>query len=202
MSRESRGVMLRSMQQAQRGAAARAGGKEGKRALGPRAREAITAAHRSAAEGAHAAAAEAFTSLAGIAGDRGLHAVGSFFAVQAAQAQLAAGSTAQAIDAARIGIALAETVSNKRRVARPYGHLHAALAAVDGAAAEQLASEVKERFGLKLLPTPGTGAAPNRAQRRALGRSCPSCGAATADLSLRFEDDGTVDCPRCGEALG
>lgn len=201
MSRESRGILQRSMQQAQRGRSGRAGGKEGKRTLGPRAREAVVAAHEASAKGEHADAAAQFASLGGIAYERGLFGVAGFFATRAAHAHLAAGDPAAALEAARAGLTHAEGVPDKRRVARPFARLHKAMHAVDADAAAKLADETRERFGLKTLPVPGEGATPNRAQRRSLPRLCDSCGAATADLELRFEDDGSLDCPRCGDPL-
>lgn len=201
MSRESRGVLLRSMQQGTN-RAGRAGGKEGKRALGPRARDAVAAAHDAAASGDHAAAAEAFASLSTIANERGLAAPSTFFACQAGLAHVAAGKASDALEAARAGIAHGEAAPEKRRLARPFTRLHKALQGLDADAASTLSAEVRERFGLKSLPAVGDGATPNRAQRRSLPKACACCGAATSALELRFEADGTLDCPRCGDAIG
>jgi hypothetical protein len=194
--------MLRTMQTAQQGRSGRAGGKEGKRALGERAREDVVEAHAASDRGDHGVAASAFASLGAIAQDRGLHGVGAYFATRAGLAHVALGEATAALEVARAGIGYAETVADKRRIARPFARLHKALSALDADAASALAAEVRERFGLKTLPTLGEGATPNRAQRRALPKACGCCGAASADLTLRFEDDGSVDCPRCGEPLG
>jgi hypothetical protein len=202
MGREGRGVMLRSMQQGQKGRGAKAGGKAGKRALGDGARKAIADAHALADAGKHAEAAAAYAQMGHIAAERGKHNVGAFLALRGATALLDAGDLAGALEAAREGIAHAEGVAEKKRVGRFFARFIKSMRTDHGDAATELSDEVKRRFGLKTLPVPGEGTTPNRAQRRSLPKQCTGCGTPLDGGAIRFEDDGTADCPACGHIIG
>ncbi|MEZ4317673.1 MAG: hypothetical protein R3F61_09215 [Myxococcota bacterium] len=202
MARQMNGVVLRGMTQGQRGRGGKAGGKEGKRALGDGARKAIAEAHALEQAGKHAEAAAEFAKLGAIAGERGKHNIGAFLALRGASALLEAGDVAGAVEAARAGITHAEGTSENKRVGRFYARFVKNVRSADADAAASLTDEVKRRFGLKSLPTPGDGVAPNRAQRRGLPKSCSGCGTPIDAAEIRFEEDGTSDCPACGEIVG
>ncbi|MCB9673913.1 MAG: hypothetical protein H6737_02290 [Alphaproteobacteria bacterium] len=189
------------MTQGTKGRGGKAGGKAGKRALGDGARKQIADAHALEEAGKHADAAQAFAQLGEIAAERGQHAIGAYLALRGASALLRSGDAAAAVEAARAGIAHAEGISEKKRVGRHFGRFVRDLRSEDADVATALSDEVKTRFGLKTLPTPGDGVAPNRAQRRSLPKACAGCGTPLDAATIRFEDDGTVDCPACGHPL-
>jgi len=201
MARQSRGVMLRSMAKGQRGRGEKAGGKAGKRGLGEGARKAISDAKALAEAGKHTEAAEAFSKLATIAAGRAKANIAAFLALRGASSLLENNDLPGAISAAREGIAHAEGISESKRVARFYAGFIQTLKKDHPDEAAELATEVKKRFGLKILPSPGEGTTANRAQRRSMPKACPGCGTPIDSKTVRFEDDGTADCPACGDTL-
>lgn len=191
--------MLRSVQAGMRGRGGKAGGKAGKRTLGPAAREILHGALASEAAGDHAAAAEAFVGMARTAESRGRPAAAAHVAVRGALAALQGGDVEQALAIGREGLTLAAGVAEQRRVARKFQPL---IGAFEGhEAASGFGDEVKKAFGLKLVPAAGETVKPNRAQRRALPKLCPTCGEPIDRSSVELQDDGSFDCTLCGDAV-
>lgn len=189
--------MLRSMQAGTRGRGGKAGGKAGKRTLGEAARDAMRAAVAKQEAGEHAAASEGYLEMARVAESRGKPASAAHLAVKGALSAHAGGDADAALTAGREGLTLAAGVAEQRRVARKFLPLITAL----GDAGEGFGDEVKKAFGLKVLPAVGDSIQPNRAQRRALPKACPTCGEAVDRSSVELQDDGALDCGLCGDAI-
>lgn len=200
MSRQPRGTMSRSMSN-QRGRGGKAGGKAGKRTLGEGVREALLAAVAQAEAGQHADAANAMRDIAQTAGNRGKPAAAASISVQGAQAALAGGDQQLALSIAQAGVELSAGVAETRRVARKFAPFIDALAAVDADAAASFEASTRSAYGLKLIPRPGATVKPNRAQRRSLPKACPCCGVKLDASTIEFVDDGTLDCPLCGDSI-
>lgn len=200
MSRQPRGTMNRSMSN-QRGRGGKAGGKAGKRTLGDGVREALVAALAQAEAGQHAEAAAALKDIAATAGSRGKPAAAATISVHGAIAALNGGDQQEALSIAKSGVDLSAGVAETRRVARKFIPFFDALAAVDAGAADAFKATTRTSFGLKLIPRPGEMVKPNRAQRRSLPKTCPCCAVKLDADTISFFDDGSLDCPLCGDSI-
>jgi hypothetical protein len=193
--------MSRSMQTNTRGRGGKAGGKAGKRTLGDGARQALLDAYAAADAGRHGDAADAFEALAKTAADRGKPAAAAHISVHGALAALAGDDLSRAVAIGEAGLELSAGVADQRRVARKFWPFVDALKAADADAGASFLEATRTAFGLKLIPRPGEQVKPNRAQRRALPKACPTCGHPIDAADVHFHDDGTLDCAVCGAAI-
>ena len=92
-------------------------------------------------------------------------------------------------------------VAESRRIGRHFTRSLRDLRKLDGDAADQVGEHARKALGLKSLPVPGDRMQPNRAQRRSLPKGCPVCGLQLDPKGIEVEDDGTLDCTRCGAEI-
>lgn len=145
-------------------------------------------------------AVEIFSNLADKAAERGRHGMAVHMGAFATSALARAGRTDEAVAWARKTAQLGGPIQKQAKVARRFGRLVGALRkSGHGDAADAIQAAAIEALGVSRLPE-GGGVAVNRARRRMLPKSCPSCGAAVQVDEVEFDEDG-ADCPACGMGL-
>jgi len=180
---------------------ARRGGKRRGR-IGPQAGQALTQAHAHKKAEAFDKAAPIFADLAQGAAGRGNDAMAAHLAYQAAKCLFRAGDKDGALAQVETAIGHAIAAQNPTKFARKFARLVKALQALgleDEAA--QIVAMVKEHMGLSKLPKQGDPPPVNRAMRRALPKSCASCGARVETDAIFFNQDSSADCRYCGSIL-
>lgn len=153
-------------------------------------------------DGDFATAAATFGNLSDKGAEAGRHRMavqlGLFAAFAAARGGDRDGAVRWAQSAAKHG----QTLQNRTAVARRFGRLVHKLRAAgheDDAAAIEAA--VVQAVGVGKLPAHDPGAATvNRARRRMLPATCPTCAAPVAADAVEFDDEG-ADCTYCGVEL-
>jgi len=190
--------------QKQRAGPQRAGGARKAGRLPPAAQARLKQAHAQRQSGENQAAAATFLEMASGANDRAKHGMAAHLAMEGARALVAAGDEAGAVEATQAAVRYAAPMRETARFARKFGRLVARLReGGHDAAADAIEAEASERLGVQKLPAPDASAAPpvNRAMRRSLPRSCPTCGAPVASEKTTFTEAGTADCRFCGVVL-
>ena len=179
----------------------RGGRREAGTRLGDKARERLRAAHALASDSNHAAAAAELGELAAIARKRGLHRIAVHLGTRSA-AQSARGGDLPAVTAtAALAIQDAKADGDKPRSARAFGRVLNVLRDGEQAeAADALAAQVREGLGVAAKAAK-EGPTVNRAMRRTLPKSCPTCSVRVSADAVDFNDDGSVDCGVCGGVL-
>jgi hypothetical protein len=180
----------------------RGGRREAGIKMGDKARERLRAAHAQAKAGDHAGAAAELRELAGIARKRGLHRIAVHLGTRSAAQAAKAGDRDAVVAATADAIADAKLDGDKPRSARAFGRVLKALRAGDHEeAAERVAAKVRSELGVAAKAPSGDGPPVNRAMRRHLPKTCPTCGDKVGADSVDFNDDGSVDCGTCGGVL-
>ena len=180
---------------------ARRGGKRRAR-IAPQAAEALKKAHGLKTSGDYGAAASAFADLASAAAGRGDDVVACHLAYQSAKCSFRDGDSDGAMTRLDTAITHAMSVQNRTKFARKFGRLARVLRDLGHTSeADQVVTLVKERMGLSKLPKQGDPPPVNRAMRRALPKSCPSCGARVETAEIFFNEDSSADCRTCGSVL-
>lgn len=183
----------------------RRGGRRGQAgALGDVARQRLREAHQLLEDGQNAEAADLFARMAGVARDRGMPRMATHLSARGAAAHARAGNAAGFREQARDAISDAKLDGDKDRAARTFGALLAEVRDSPLAeAAPELEAEVRSQLGVVPRAAPegeGEGTV-NRSMRRHLPQQCASCGAPVSGAKIRFNDDGSIDCPYCGSLL-
>ncbi len=152
--------------------------------------------------GQYAEAGDKLTSMAGVARERGMPRTATHLAARAAGAHARAGDAAGFRELLRAALSDAKVDGDKDRAARTFGALLAVVRESPLASvADDLEAEVRNQLGVLPRAAEGEGATVNRSMRRHLPQACATCGAPVVGAQIRFNEDGSVDCPLCGSVL-
>lgn len=182
----------------------RGGRRAGAGALGDVARQRLHEAHELMAGGQFPQAAALFARMAGVARERGMPRMAAHLAARAAAAHARAGDAAGFQEMASAAIADARVDGDKDRAARDFGILAEVVRDSPlASAADELEAAVRSQLGVapRAPAAAAEGGPVNRSMRRHLPQACVSCGAPVSGAQLRFNDDGSVDCPFCGSLM-
>ena len=182
-------------------AAGRQGGNRRQAGLPPPIRQKLAQAMKAAKEGNHGGAAEILGGLAGKANERNRHRMAVHMALFTAGAHARGGDLDAASEWVRKAAQFGGPVQNQTVVGRRFGKLiHNLNSSGHEEAAVALEPVALEALGLSKLPAPAAGVTVNRARRRMLPKTCPTCGAGVDANAVDFDEDG-ADCPACGSEL-
>lgn len=178
-------------------------GRRSGQALGAKAREQLVAAHELVAAGKHLEAAPALASVAQVARQRSLPRVAARLHAEAALAHVAGGAADDGAAAAREALADAELDPARKNAARHIGDVLAALRAAEYGEVDALEAAARTSLGVSSISTTAQEGEPtvNRAMRRRLPRTCPTCGVAVKAETSAFHAEGGADCAMCGGVL-
>lgn len=168
--------------------------------MSPHGREQIAEVWGLARGDKHAEAAEAFAQLAARADARGDAALAMHLQIEAARAFERAGNADQVAEAGKTAVGYAAKAQARPKAARKLARLVQGLREAEKTdLADALEADAKERLGLSNLPDAKREAPSiNRAMRRSLPKSCPTCGMALSAESLELSEDALADCGYCG----
>ncbi|MEN0062678.1 MAG: hypothetical protein AAGA48_11045 [Myxococcota bacterium] len=169
--------------------------------LGDVARQRIQEAHAHLAAGEAEPAATKFQRMANVAQEREMPRVAAHLGAHAALAHAMAGDREAFTASLDAAVAEAQKDGDKDRTSRLFGRFLDRLA--DTPFADDAAT-LKPTLRNQLGVTPKAPAADpsvNRSMRRHLPKRCANCGADVDEATIAFNDDGSVDCDRCGSLL-
>ncbi len=179
----------------------RGGRRKAEHRLGDVARRRIQEAHEHLAAGEATEAADKFARTSRVADEREMPRVAAHLGAHAALAHAMADDRegfAAALDEA---VAAAKKDADKDRSARLFGRILARVAETPLAdAVEETRAALRTQLGVTPR-APSADPSVNRSMRRHLGKRCATCGAEVSEASIAFNDDGSVDCERCGSLL-
>jgi len=191
----------RSRKMTARSGPARRGGRR-RAHIGSQGGDALKAAHQHKKAGEFGKAAAIFADLAAKAETRGEHGMATHLAYQAGKCCFKAGKKDKALTQIEQAIGYAAAAQNRTKFAHKFGRLTTYLRNNDmEAEADQIEATLKERLGFNKLPKQGDPPPVNRAMRRALPRSCATCGAPAKKDEIFFNEDSSADCRYCGSVL-
>lgn len=179
----------------------RGGRRKGEHRLGDVARQRIQEGHEHLAAGEVAEAAARFERMAQVAGERDMPRVAAHLGAHAALAHAIADDREAFGRSLEQAVADARKDADKDRSSRLFGRF------LDQLADTPLADDVEElraslRNQLGVTPkAPNADPSVNRSMRRHLVKRCATCGAEVNETTVVFNDDGSMDCDRCGSLL-
>lgn len=179
----------------------RGGRRVGEQRIGAVARQRLAEAHELEGRGEHATAAARFREVAGICRDRGLSRMATTLSAKAARCFARVGDEQGFVGATEAAIGDARLEADPQHAARTFGELLAGLEGTKFAGGRD-ALDAAIRSAVGIAPAlPAAAGEVNRNQRRTVPEECEHCGAGLASVALRFNDDGSADCPFCGSVL-
>ena len=163
---------------------------------------ALQAAHRQKEAGEFAEAGKAFADLAASASGRSEHGMATHLAYQAGKCLYRANDKGAAMAQIELAVGHAAASQQRMKFAHKFGRLVAFLRSQDmDSEADRVAELVKEKMGFNKMPKPAEAPPVNRAMRRALPKSCKTCGAPVKSDKVFFNDDQSADCRFCGSDI-
>lgn len=152
-------------------------------------------------KGKEVEAAESFSHLAEKTNERGDHAIAMHLQLEAARALNRTGQRDEGVEAARTALGYAAQAQLRQKASRKVASFVYDLRdAGHTEAADALEASTKEKLGVNSLPERDelTGPTINRAMRRSLPKSCPSCGMRIDPDKLEVSEEALADCGYCG----
>jgi len=169
--------------------------------LGDVARQRIQEGHAHLAAGESAEAAEKFSRMAQVAGERDMPRVAAHLGAHAALAHAMAGDRDGFGAALEAAIGAAKQDADKDRTSRLFGRILARLADTPlGDDVDAVRTSLRDQLGVT-PKAPRADASVNRSMRRHLAKKCATCGVDVEEGSIAFNDDGSIDCERCGSLI-
>lgn len=179
----------------------RGGRRKAEHRLGDVARQRIQEAHAHLAADEAVEAAEKFARMGRVADEREMPRVAAHLGAHAALAHAMNGDREAFAAALDEAVAAAKKDADKDRSSRLFGRI---LARLEGTELADLADDTRADLRNRLGVTPKAPTADpsvNRKMRRHLGKRCATCGAEVTEFAIASNDDGSVDCERCGSLL-